>query len=56
MCFAKNVIALILLLLLTIIPNSTKAQSISTLTGTFERITDIDEIKFHLFCSPFNNF
>lgn len=44
MCFAKNVIALILLLLLTIIPNSTKAQSISTLTGTFERITDIDEI------------
>ncbi len=44
MCFVKNVIALILLLLLAIIPNSAKAQNISTLTGTFERITDIGEI------------
>ncbi len=44
MCFTKKVLAMFLLLLLTIIPNASKAQNVSALTGTFERITNIDEI------------
>lgn len=44
MCFAKNALAIFFMLLLTIIPNLAKAQNASAMTGTFERITDVDEI------------